>query len=115
MDSDEKKDQIQVIETALVSVEEDDSRLHQLGIKRELRKEFTNFTTLSFAIGVLGYARDHCWFYLPSAYPLKSIAATIASTFNTPIVLGGPATAVWTWFIGSFGCLAIAASVAGSH
>lgn len=61
MDSVEKKE-IQVIETALVSVEEDDNRLQQLGIKRELRKEFTNFTTLSFAIGVLGYACDHCLF-----------------------------------------------------
>ncbi|KAH8116138.1 amino acid/polyamine transporter I [Phellopilus nigrolimitatus] len=78
----------------LDAIEEEDAKLKQLGIRRELRKEFTNFSTLSFALGVLG------------------CAASIASTINTPLLLGGPATAVWAWFLGSFGCLAIATSVA---
>lgn len=37
-----------------LAIEQEDERLRQLGIRRELRKEFTNFSTLSFAIGVLG-------------------------------------------------------------
>ncbi|THH08402.1 hypothetical protein EW145_g2730 [Phellinidium pouzarii] len=78
----------------LSSIEEEDVKLNQLGVRRELRKEFTNFSTISFAMGVLG------------------CAASIASTMNTPLLYGGPATAVWAWFMGSFGCLAIAASVA---
>ncbi|KAI5120886.1 hypothetical protein M0805_002986 [Coniferiporia weirii] len=78
----------------LSTIEEEDAKLNQLGIRRELRKEFTNFSTISFAMGILG------------------CAASIASTINTPLLYGGPATAVWAWFMGSFGCLAIAASVA---
>jgi len=73
---------------------DDDQALRRLGIKRELRKEFTNFSTLSFALGILG------------------CAASIASTLNTPLLLGGPASVIWAWLVGSFGCLAIAASVA---
>ena len=42
------------------------------------------------------------------------VAATIASTINTPILLGGRAVAIWAWFLGSFGCIAIAVSVAGN-
>lgn len=46
-------------EGGLSSIEEEDERLIQLGIRRELRREFTNLSTLSFALGVLGYVRQH--------------------------------------------------------
>lgn len=39
------------------TVDEEDERLRELGIRRELRKEFTNFTAFSFAVGISGYAR----------------------------------------------------------
>lgn len=46
---------------ALSSIEEEDAKLRQLGIRRELRKEFTNFSTISFALGILGYVTvDFC-------------------------------------------------------
>lgn len=35
-------------------IEEEDERLRELGIRRELRKEFTSFSTISFALGILG-------------------------------------------------------------
>ena len=38
-----------------VPVDAEDARLNELGVRRELRKEFTTFSTLSFALGVLGY------------------------------------------------------------
>ncbi|KZS91098.1 amino acid permease [Sistotremastrum niveocremeum HHB9708] len=72
----------------------DDEVLHKLGLQRELRKEFTKLSTLGFALGVLG------------------CSASVASTFNTPILLGGPGSAIYSWILGSFGCLAIASSVA---
>lgn len=34
---------------------DDDEALRRLGLRRELRKEFTSFSTLSFALGILGY------------------------------------------------------------
>ena len=38
-----------------VPVDAEDARLNELGVRRELRKEFTTFSTLSFALGVLGF------------------------------------------------------------
>ncbi|PAV19134.1 APC amino acid permease [Pyrrhoderma noxium] len=75
-------------------LDHEDERLRQLGIRRELRKEFSNFSTISFAICIMG------------------VAATLTATFNTPIILGGRAVAIWSWLMGSFGCIAIAVSVA---
>lgn len=34
--------------------ESEDDKLRKLGIRRELRREFSNFSTLSFALGVIG-------------------------------------------------------------
>jgi len=56
------------------------------------RSEFTKWSTVSYAISILGV--------------LGSVPATIA----TPIASGGPATAVWTWFIGSVMAMCIASS-----
>ena len=44
-------------DTALSAVEEEDVKLNQLGIRRELRREFTNFSTISFALGILGFVQ----------------------------------------------------------
>ncbi|EPQ52255.1 APC amino acid permease [Gloeophyllum trabeum ATCC 11539] len=82
------------VDKASINLEQEDARLRKLGVRRELKREFTKFSTLSFALGILG------------------CSASIASTFNTPLLLGGPGTAIWAWFLGSFGCMAIAASVA---
>ncbi|KAF8512146.1 amino acid/polyamine transporter I [Hysterangium stoloniferum] len=76
-----------------VSSSSDDDVLRELGIQRELKREFSTFSTISFAMGVSG------------------CAATIASTVNTPLLLGGPATTIWAWLLGAVGCLALAASV----
>jgi len=35
-------------------ISRDDEVLQRLGLRRELRREFTKFSTLSFAIGILG-------------------------------------------------------------
>jgi hypothetical protein len=63
----------------------DDNVLERLGYKRELGREFTSMSTLSFALSILG------------------CVATIASTVNTPLLSGGPATVIWAWFLGSWG------------
>ena len=114
-----KKDEV-AVETVRVydddgSASEEDRRLLQLGIRRELRKEFSNFSTISFAIGIMGYANTSSSFVLLCSIWFCRITATIASTLNTPLVLGGRAVTIWSWFLGSFGCVAIATSVAGQR
>lgn len=101
------------------TIDDEDERLYRLGVKRELKREFRNFSAISFAVGVLGYERIYQEYrrqiYVLTTFVGCRIAATISSTFNTPILLGGRAVAVWSWFLGSFGCCAIAASVAGTR
>ncbi|TDL24584.1 hypothetical protein BD410DRAFT_801917 [Rickenella mellea] len=96
-------------------IEQDDERLKQLGIRREMKREFTNFTTISFALGILGWGNNPSTLMsegIPDYFPWIRCSASIASTFITPLLLGGPATAIWAWFLGSFGSFALAASVA---
>ncbi|KAF8523466.1 amino acid/polyamine transporter I [Hysterangium stoloniferum] len=79
-----------------IQQQDDDSAiLRQLGLKHELRREFTRFSTISLSMAIMGCAQS------------------IAPTANTPLLLGGPATLVWSWAVGSVGSMAIATSVAG--
>lgn len=99
---------------SITRADDEDEALRKLGIRRELRKEFTSFSNFSFALGVLGFAYLIPFRISPS-YQIISCAATIASTVNTPMLLGGPASVIWAWFLGCFGCIAIASSVAGTY
>ncbi|KAF1985861.1 amino acid permease, variant [Aulographum hederae CBS 113979] len=79
----------------MATIDNDDERLlARIGYKQELRREFTKWSTVSYAISILGV--------------LGSVPATIGSPLNS----GGPATAVWAWFIGSVMAMCIASSVA---
>ncbi|THH08403.1 hypothetical protein EW145_g2731 [Phellinidium pouzarii] len=93
-DTYDKKDCKEYRASDIPALEEEDSKLKRLGIRPELRREFTSLSTISFALGVVG------------------CAASVASTLNTPLLLGGPATVVWAWLLGSVGCICIALSVA---
>ena len=59
---------------------------------QELRREFTRWSTVSYAISILG------------------VLGSVPATFGNPISAGGPATAVWCWFIGSCMAMCIASS-----
>jgi len=74
--------------------QQDDEGLRALGYVPTFRREFSNLSTISFAFSVMG------------------VCSSIASTFNTPLLLGGPASVTWCWFIGSINCLALASSIA---
>ncbi|KAH8891257.1 amino acid permease, variant [Thozetella sp. PMI_491] len=76
------------------SCDSDDGLLLQLGYKQEFRREFTRWSTLSYAISILG------------------VLGSVPATWGTPLISGGPATAIWTWFAGSFFALCLALSIA---
>ena len=62
--------------------------------RQELRREFNKWSTVSYAISVLG------------------VLGSQPATYGVPLGVGGPATAVWAWFIGSCMSAVIASSVA---
>lgn len=74
--------------------EQDDAGLRALGYVPSFRREFSNLATISFAFSIMG------------------VCSSIASTFNTPLLLGGPASVTWCWLLGATNCLALASSVA---
>ncbi|KAK8152535.1 amino acid permease, variant [Phyllosticta citrichinensis] len=79
----------------MTTVEDDDERLlARMGYAQELRREFTQWSTVSYAISILG------------------VLGSVPATFGSPITAGGPATAVWAWFIGSTMAMCMARSVA---
>ncbi|KAK4497737.1 hypothetical protein PRZ48_010390 [Zasmidium cellare] len=74
--------------------DEDELLLAQIGYKQELRREFDRWSTKSYAISILG------------------VLGSQPATYGVPISVGGPATAVWAWLIGSVMAYVIASSVA---
>ncbi|GAA5827476.1 hypothetical protein JCM11251_003828 [Rhodosporidiobolus azoricus] len=73
---------------------DEDDRLAALGYKAEFSREFTNLSTISFAFSIMG------------------VASSVATTLNTPLLSGGPASVVWCWFIGSCMCFCLGTSIA---
>lgn len=61
---------------------------------QELRREFSKWSTISYAISILG------------------VLGSVPATFGSPLSAGGPATAVWCWLIGSCMAMCIGSSVA---
>lgn len=79
----------------MATIQDDDERLlARIGYKQELRREFNKWSTVSYAISILG------------------VLGSVPATFGSPVNAGGPATAVWAWFIGSCMAMCIASSVA---
>ncbi|KAI5776896.1 amino acid permease [Geopyxis carbonaria] len=79
---------------AMATIDDSDERLlTRIGYKQELKREFTKWSTVSYAISILG------------------VLGSVPATFNVPIASGGPATAVWCWFFGSVMAMCIASSV----
>ncbi|KAL1986613.1 hypothetical protein VTN96DRAFT_5991 [Rasamsonia emersonii] len=80
---------------AMATIQDDDERLlARIGYKQELRREFSKWSTVSYAISILG------------------VLGSVPATFASPLAAGGPATAVWCWFIGSCMAMCIGSSVA---
>ncbi|PYI29742.1 amino acid permease [Aspergillus indologenus CBS 114.80] len=72
----------------------DELLLARIGYRQELQREFSKWSTISYAISILG------------------ILGSVPATFGAPLAAGGPATAVWCWFVGSCMALCIGSSVA---
>ncbi|KAI6250350.1 hypothetical protein HI914_02071 [Erysiphe necator] len=66
----------------------------QFGYKPVLKREFSYFSTFSFAVSISG------------------LFSTIMTTFSYPLISGGASAVVWCWFIAGIGCMCLACSVA---
>ncbi|SNX85504.1 related to amino-acid permease 2 [Melanopsichium pennsylvanicum] len=82
-------------QTADLLVDEDDAMLAaRMGHKSEFAREFKSFSTISYAFAIMG------------------LVSSVATTFNSPFTLGGPAATVWTWFMGSCFNMTLGLSIA---
>lgn len=78
----------------VTSSDGDEFLLARIGYKQELRREFSKWSTISYAISILG------------------VLGSVPATFGAPLAAGGPATAVWCWLLGSCMAMCIGSSVA---
>lgn len=99
----------------------DEEELAALGYRSEFKREFTNLGTISFAFSIMYVFRQHPLdrdilsslnpnLPLP-AYP-RGLCSSVSTTFDTPMLLGGPASVVWCWLMGATGCAFIGTSIA---
>lgn len=75
------------------TIDADDGQLQSLGYKQEFRREFTRWSTLSYAISIMG------------------VLGSVPATWSAPLAAGGPTTAIWAWFSGTFFALCLALSI----
>ncbi|RPA82914.1 amino acid permease [Ascobolus immersus RN42] len=75
------------------SEDEDNHLLEDIGYKPQLRREFTKWSIISYAISILG------------------VLGSIPATFNVPLSTGGTGTVIWAWTIGSCMAFLMAMSV----
>ncbi|THV03453.1 APC amino acid permease [Dendrothele bispora CBS 962.96] len=84
-----------ILSSPAVNVSDDDDKeLIELGYVPSFKREFSNLATISFAFSIMG------------------LCSSIATTFNTPLLAGGPASAVWCWILGATMCLTLGSSIA---
>ncbi|KAF2876713.1 amino acid/polyamine transporter I [Massariosphaeria phaeospora] len=82
-------------QSSMATIADDDDRLLvRIGYTPVLHRHFSRWSTVSYAISILG------------------VLGSVPATFAAPMASGGPATAVWAWFIGSIMAYCIASSVA---
>ncbi|KAK0548824.1 polyamine transporter tpo5 [Tilletia horrida] len=79
--------------TQLSSNDDDAELAARMGYKSEFAREFKSLSTISFAFSIMG------------------LVSSVATTFNSPFTLGGPAPTVWTWFMGSIFNFALGVSI----
>ncbi|KIY70063.1 amino acid transporter [Cylindrobasidium torrendii FP15055 ss-10] len=76
------------------AVLDDDQELVALGYVPSFKREFSNLATISFAFSIMG------------------LCSSIATTFNTPLLTGGPSSVVWCWILGATMCFTLGSSIA---
>ncbi|KAI0632982.1 APC amino acid permease [Trametes polyzona] len=72
----------------------DDNKLLEIGYVPSFKREFSNLATISFAFSIMG------------------LCSSVATTFNSPMLLGGPASVTWCWILGATMCFTLGASIA---
>lgn len=73
---------------------DDDRKLEELGYIPSFKREFSNLATISFAFSIMG------------------LCSSVATTFNTPLLLGGPSSVTWCWILGATMCFTLGSSIA---
>ncbi|KAI0772450.1 APC amino acid permease [Trametes elegans] len=72
----------------------DDNKLLEIGYIPSFKREFSNVATISFAFSIMG------------------LCSSVATTFNSPLLLGGPSSVTWCWILGATMCFTLGASIA---
>ncbi|RDW68079.1 amino acid transporter-4 [Coleophoma cylindrospora] len=78
----------------MATLHDDDERLlAQIGYTQNFRRHFNKYSTLSYAVSVLG------------------VLGSVPATFGIPLGYGGPASCIWAWFVGSVMAQIVSSSV----
>ncbi|KAH9943790.1 APC amino acid permease [Amylocystis lapponica] len=83
-----------VLTSRTSTLADDDKRLEEIGYVPSFKREFSNLATISFAFSIMG------------------LCSSVATTFNTPLLLGGPASVTWCWILGACMCFTLGSSIA---
>ncbi|KAF8494443.1 amino acid permease [Russula emetica] len=81
--------------------DDDDKKLESLGYVPSFKREFSNLATVS------------SWHDFP--FSCEGLCSSVATTFNTPLLLGGPSSVTWCWILGATMCFTLGRSFSFSR
>ncbi|KAJ6463398.1 APC amino acid permease [Mycena sanguinolenta] len=95
------------------SVDDDDKELIALGYVPSFKREFSNLATVCRAtVRSRKFTEKSAYFQISFAFSIMGLCSSIATTFNTPLLAGGPSSVVWAWILGACMCFTLGSSIA---
>lgn len=93
---------------------DDDRILEQIGYVPSFKREFSNLATVCRPLDITAEQAliTAVGLQISFAFSIMGLCSSIATTFNTPLLLGGPASVTWCWILGACMCFTLGASIA---
>lgn len=88
---------------------EDDRILQEIGYVPSFKREFSNLATVRPLFPPGDVFADKPDRQISFAFSIMGLCSSIATTFNTPLLLGGPSTVTWCWILGACMCFTLGA------
>lgn len=106
-----QKQTVTVDDQSVSSTLDDDKLLEDIGYVPSFKREFSNLATVRLLVShVRCDDLERSRAQISFAFSIMGLCSSVATTFNTPLLLGGPASVTWCWILGACMCFTLGAS-----
>ena len=88
---------------------DDDNKLLEIGYVPSFKREFSNIATVCACIYRTCDSITDVRPQISFAFSIMGLCSSVATTFNTPLLVGGPSSVTWCWILGATMCFTLGA------